>query len=89
MLSAVLHSPIAVRVSIQIMRAFVRLRQLLNSSDELRRRLAKLERTMLDHDKKFAVVFEAIRQLMEEPKAKRKPPVGYHTESKQAKRQRE
>lgn len=81
MLSAVLRSPTAVRVSIQIMRVFVRLRQLLSSNDDLRRRLDELERSMLDHDEKFGLVFDAIRQLMDEPREKRKPPVGFHTEA--------
>lgn len=81
MLSAVLRSATAVRVSIQIMRVFVRLRQLLASNSDLRRRLDELERSMLDHDEKLAVVFDAIRQLMDEPKAKHKPPVGFHTEA--------
>lgn len=82
MLSAVLRSATAVRVSIQIMRAFVRLRQLLASNGQLRPRLDELERTLLDHDEKFAAVFEAIRELMEEPPGKEKPPVGYQTEAK-------
>ncbi|HZL35978.1 MAG TPA: ORF6N domain-containing protein [Tepidisphaeraceae bacterium] len=86
MLSAILHSPTAVQVSIQIMRVFVRLRQLLASNDQLRKRLVALERTMVDHNQKFAAVFDAIRQLMDEPKQKRKPPVGYHTEGHRAKR---
>jgi hypothetical protein len=80
MLSAVLRSPTAVQVSILIMRVFVRLRELLASHGELRQRLEELERTMLDHDEKFAAVFDAIRELMDEPKAKRKPPVGFLTE---------
>lgn len=80
MLSAVLRSATAVRVSVEIMRVFVRLRQLLSSNDDLRRRLDELERSMLDHDDKLAVVFDAIRQLMDEPKGRLKPPVGFHTE---------
>ncbi|MDB5356133.1 MAG: hypothetical protein JWN24_2586 [Phycisphaerales bacterium] len=80
MLSAVLRSSTAVQVSIQIIRVFVRLRQLLASHDQLRRRMEQLERTMVKHDQNFAAVFDAIRQLMAEPKQKRKPPIGYHTE---------
>lgn len=83
MLSAVLRSPTAVQVSIQIMRAFVRLRQLLASNDQLRQRLDELERCMVDHDRKFAAVFDAIRQLMAEPQPEKpKPPIGYHTEAR-------
>ncbi len=63
MLSSVLHSKRAVLVNIEIMRAFVKLRHLLATHIELARRLDDLEKK---YDKQFAVVFEAIRQLMEE-----------------------
>jgi hypothetical protein len=82
MLSAVLHSPTAVAVSIEIMRVFVRLRRLLASHEGLRRKLADLERKLLDHDGKFAVVFDAIRRLVDEPDPPPKPPIGYHTEAR-------
>ena len=61
MLSSVLSSPRAVRVNIEIMRAFVRLRQWLASNAELARKLAELEQK---YDVQFRVVFDAIRQLM-------------------------
>ena len=60
MLSSVLRSPRAIQVNIQIMRAFVRLRELLNSNAELARKLEELEKK---YDQQFKVVFEAIRQL--------------------------
>jgi hypothetical protein len=61
MLSSVLHSTRAVQVNIEIMRAFVRLRQMLASNVELARRLDRLEKK---YDQQFKVVFDAIRQLM-------------------------
>jgi len=61
MLSTVLNSERAVLVNIEIMRAFVKLRQLLASNSELSRRLDELESK---YDKQFRVVFVAIRQLM-------------------------
>lgn len=61
MLSSVLHSPRAVQVNIEIMRAFVRLRRLLASNAELAERLDQLEQK---YDGQFRAVFEAIRQLM-------------------------
>ena len=64
MLSSVLRSPRAIAVNIEIMRAFVQLRRMLDSNAELARRLAELERT---YDGQFKVVFEAIRQLMTPP----------------------
>src|SRR2546426_637900 len=61
MLSSVLRSKRAVHVNIAIMRAFVRLRELLNTHKELARKLAALERK---YDAQFKVVFDAIRELM-------------------------
>ena len=61
MLSSVLNSERAVQVNIEIMRAFVRLRQMLASNSELSRRLNELEGK---YDRQFKVVFDAIRQLM-------------------------
>ncbi|MEW6441318.1 MAG: ORF6N domain-containing protein [bacterium] len=64
MLSSVLHSPRAVQVNIEIMRAFVRLREMLSSHRALAQKLADLEKK---YDSQFKVVFEAIRQLMAPP----------------------
>lgn len=61
MLSSVLHSPRAVQVNIEIMRAFVRIRQWLASNAELAHKLAELEKK---YDAEFKVVFDAIRELM-------------------------
>jgi hypothetical protein len=69
MLSSVLNSERAVRVNIEIMRTFVRLRQMLASNVELARKLADLEKK---YDHQFKVVFDAIRELMTPPKSKRK-----------------
>ncbi|MEI6084092.1 MAG: ORF6N domain-containing protein [Verrucomicrobiota bacterium] len=74
MLSSVLHSPRAVRVNIEIMRAFVHLRQLLGTHADLARKLAGLEKK---YDAQFKVVFEAIRQLMTEPEPPPKQ-IGFH-----------
>ena len=62
MLSSVIHSDRAIQVNIMIMRAFVRLRQMIASNKDLARRLAGLEKK---YDTQFKVVFDAIRQLME------------------------
>ncbi len=69
MLSSVLKSERAVQVNIQIMRTFVRLRQMLASNAELARKLAELEGK---YDRQFKTVFEAIRQLMTPPVEKGK-----------------
>jgi hypothetical protein len=61
MLSSVLRSPRAVQVNIEIMRAFVRLRQMLQANTELARKLDALEKK---YDAQFRIVFDAIRELM-------------------------
>jgi hypothetical protein len=61
MLSSVLRSPRAVQVNIEIMRAFVRLRRMLEDNAELARKLAALEKR---YDGQFRMVFDAIRELM-------------------------
>jgi hypothetical protein len=65
MLSSVLNSERAIKVNIEIMRAFVRLRQILASNKELAKRLDELEKK---YDAQFKLVFDAIRQLMAPPK---------------------
>jgi len=70
MLSSVLHSQRAIQVNIEIMRAFIRLRQMLASHVELARKLDALEKK---YDAQFKQVFEAIRRLMAPPEPKRRP----------------
>jgi len=69
MLSSVLRSERAVRVNIEIMRAFVRLRQVMSTQGDLIRRLDELEQR---YDAHFKVVFDALRQLMSSPAPARK-----------------
>ena len=61
MLASVLNTPIAVQASVQVVRAFVRLRELLATHKDLARKLEELEKK---YDAKFRVVFDAIRALM-------------------------
>ena len=70
MLSGVLTSPRAIKVNVEIMRAFIRLRQVLASHRELAQKLEELELHLSDHDEQIQAIFDAIRQLMgpkEEP----------------------
>lgn len=75
MLSSVLRSERAVKVNIEIMRAFVRLRQLLSTHAELAHKLKTLEKK---YDLQFKVVFDAIRQLMTPAQNPRRE-IGFHT----------
>jgi len=77
MLSSVLNSPRAVQVNIEIMRAFVRLREVMATNRELAQRLGELERRIAGHDEEIQTIFEAIRQLMTPPEPPRKE-IGFH-----------
>jgi hypothetical protein len=73
MLSSVLRSKRAIRVNIQIMRAFIKLRQMYISHEGLKRKIAAMERK---YDEQFQIVFEAIKQLIEQDE-KPKKKIGY------------
>ena len=75
MLSSVLRSPRAVQVNIEIMRAFVRLRRILQTNADLAKKLDALE---AKYDGQFKVVFQAIRELMSPPEQPRRK-IGYTT----------
>ena len=76
MLSSVLNSERAIKANIEIMRAFVRLRQILASHADLARKLEALEKK---YDAQFKVVFDAIRELMKPPESKKRP-IGFLVE---------
>ena len=78
MLSSVLRSKRAIAVNVEIMRAFVRLRRMLASNEQLGKKLDDLEKK---YDHQFKVVFDAIRRLMIPPEPKRKP-IGFRTKKK-------
>ncbi len=81
MLSSVLNSERAVKVNIAIMRAFVRLRQTLETNRELARNFSGLERRVGKHDEEIAAIIEAIRQLMA-PAEKPRREIGFHVREK-------
>ena len=79
MLSGLLNSPRAIAVNVEIMRAFVRLRQMIASSADLARKLAALEKK---YDAQFKAVFDAIRELMAPVEAnipRHAREIGFHT----------
>lgn len=80
MLSGVLNSKRAVHVNIQIMRAFVRLRQVLSVNKELACKLNELEHKIEKHDEDIRVIFEAIRKLMVPLPVKPKPQIGFKSD---------
>jgi hypothetical protein len=81
MLSSVLNSERAVKVNIAIMRAFVKLRETLETNRELARKFAELERHVGKHDEEIAAIIDAIRQLMMPPEKPRRE-IGFHVGEK-------
>lgn len=78
MLSSVLKSKRAAQVNIQIMRTFVKLRQILATHKELATKLAELEHKIEKHDAEIKAIFDAIRQLMAPSAEKPKRRIGFH-----------
>ena len=72
MLSSVLNSERAIEVNIAIMRVFVKLRQMLESNEELNRKFALVIRKLATHDKYFKVVFDELKKLTERPTPSRR-----------------
>ena len=81
MLSGVLSSDRAVHVNIAIMRAFVKLREMISLNKELAHKLMQLERKIEKHDTEIKVIFDAIRQLMATPEPKEKK-IGFRVREK-------
>lgn len=80
MAASILNSPKAVQAGIYVVRAFVRLREILNTHKDLAHKLNQLEKRLEGHDKHIATLFAAIRQLMVPPEVKKKKTIGFHTE---------
>jgi hypothetical protein len=81
MLSSVLNSERAVKVNIAIMRAFVKLRQILDVNRELAQKFSELEQRVDKHDQDIAAILEAIRQLMAPPEKPLRE-IGFHVREK-------
>lgn len=81
MLSSVLKSDRAVKVNIAIMRAFVKLRETLETNRELARKFAELEKRVGKHDEEIDDIIDAIRQLMAPPEKPRRE-IGFHVREK-------
>lgn len=86
MLSSILKSKKAINVNIQIMRTFTKLRELMSTHKELKEKIEKMEQK---YDYQFKVVFEAIKQLLDQPiEDKPKTPIGFHAQLKETKHAR-
>ena len=80
MLSSVLNSERAVQVNIQIMRVFVKIREVMILNTELKFKFQKIDMKLIDHDKKFGIVFDAIKEIQKPPE-KKKRKIGFERET--------
>jgi hypothetical protein len=78
MLASVLNSPRAVAMSVLVVRAFVRMRELLTQNRQLAAKLADLEARVGDHDEAIATLFETIKRLLESPSPAARREIGFH-----------
>ena len=83
MLASVLNSEVAIEASVRVVRAFVRLREIISANAELAAKFAQLERRLDSHDEAIAQLFAAIRQLLAPPPEK-KPEIGFHVRERRA-----
>lgn len=77
MLSSVLNSERAIQVNILIMRAFTKLREILLTHKNLAIKIDRLEKKYVEHYYTIKEIFQAIKQLLEPPPTKPKPPIGF------------
>ena len=78
MLASVLNSDVAIEASVRVVRAFVRLRELILANAELAQKFAELEHRLDGHDEAIANLFAAIRQLLQPAHPGGKPEIGFH-----------
>ena len=83
MLASVLNSYLAVKASVQVVRAFIKLRETLTATKGLANKLSELERKIESHDESIRSLFDAIRELMEPPE-KPKKQIGFTAHEKRA-----
>ena len=78
MLASVLNSAIAVQASVRVVRAFVRLREMVAANAPLAAKLEELERRFDSHDEAIANLFATLKQLLEPPEARKRREIGFH-----------
>ncbi|MEY2483197.1 MAG: hypothetical protein QOK24_1725 [Verrucomicrobiota bacterium] len=83
MLASVLNSEVAIQASVRVVRAFVRLREMVAANAQLATKLKDLERRLDSHDETIVDLFAALKRLLE-PAAKPKREIGFHVRERQA-----
>lgn len=84
MLASVLNSEIAVQASVRVVRAFVRLREMVAANAQLAVKLEELERRFDSHDDAIANLFATLKQLLEPPEAPKRREIGFHVREEAA-----
>lgn len=84
MLASILNSDVAVQASVRVVRAFVRLREMVAANAELATKLTQLERRLDSHDEAIVDLFAALRRLLEAPEPKTKREIGFHARERSA-----
>ena len=84
MLASVLNSEIAVQASVRVVRAFVRLREMVAANTRLAAKLRELERRFDSHDESIANLFAALKQLLEPSEPPKKREIGFHVREEAA-----
>ena len=82
MLASVLNSQIAVQASVRVVRAFVRLREMVAANAQLSAKLEELERRLDSHDEAIVDLFAALKQLLEPPEPPKRREIGFHVREK-------
>ena len=84
MLASVLNSDIAAQASVRVVRAFVRLREMVAANAQLSAKLEELERRLDSHDEAMVDLFAALKQLLEPPEPPKRREIGFHVREKTA-----
>ncbi len=84
MLASVLNSEIAVQASVRVVRAFVRLREMVAANAQLAAKLQEIERRLDSHDEGIANLFAALKQLLEPSEPTKRREIGFHVREKAA-----
>ena len=84
MLASVLNSDVAVQASVRVVRAFVRLREMVAANAQLASKLEELERRLDSHDEAIVDLFAALKRLLEPAEAKKKREIGFHVRERTA-----